>query len=197
MRILWIIDFEYGPRFHHGGYLRFFNFAPQLIAQGHSFTFVVNFTDPDPRPSIEYLRNLKTQGVFTDFVEATYEVPLWRRRVSARLIYPGLMNMVLRGNQRRHADRVDAIARERGIAAYRAWVPFERIRPANVPQEQWEAAFAWPPDNRPPYPPLIYRLMRGLLSYLLVILGVAALFQLFTPFPALAWLGRLLHIWFN
>jgi hypothetical protein len=91
----------------------------------------------------------------------------------------------------------NAIARERGIAAYRAWVPFERIRPANVPQEQWEAAFAWPPDNRPPYPPLIYRLMRGLLSYLLVILGVAALFQLFTPFPVLIWLARLLHIWFN
>lgn len=91
----------------------------------------------------------------------------------------------------------NAIARERGIAAYRAWVPFERIRPANVPQEQWEAAFAWPPDNRPPYPPLFYRLMRGLVSYLLVILGVAALFQLFTPFPVLSWLARLLHIWFN
>jgi hypothetical protein len=91
----------------------------------------------------------------------------------------------------------NAIARERGIAAYRAWVPFERIRPANVPQEQWEAAFAWPPDNRPPYPPLIYRMMRGLLSYLLVILGVAALFQLFTPFPVLSWLARLLHTWFN
>jgi hypothetical protein len=91
----------------------------------------------------------------------------------------------------------NAIARERGIAAYRAWVPFERIRPANVPQEQWEAAFAWPPDNRPPYPPLIYRLMRGLVSYLLVILGVATLFQLFTPFPVLIWLARLLHIWFD
>jgi hypothetical protein len=91
----------------------------------------------------------------------------------------------------------NAIARERGIAAYRAWVPFERIRPANVPQEQWEAAFAWPPDNRPPYPPLIYRLMRGLLSYLLVILGVAALLQFFTPFPVLTWLARLLHIWFG
>jgi len=25
----------------------------------------------------------------------------------------------------------NAIARERGIEAYRAWVPFERIRPAN------------------------------------------------------------------
>ena len=27
-----------------------------------------------------------------------------------------------------------AIARERGIAAYRAWVPFERIRPATIAQ---------------------------------------------------------------
>ena len=28
----------------------------------------------------------------------------------------------------------NAIARERGIAAYRAWLPFERIRPVNIPQ---------------------------------------------------------------
>jgi len=49
----------------------------------------------------------------------------------------------------------NAIARERGIAAYRAWVPFERIRPANIPQEKWEEAFAWPANNKPPYPPLV------------------------------------------
>ena len=48
----------------------------------------------------------------------------------------------------------NTIARERGIAAYRAWVPFERIRPASVSQADWEAAFAWPPGDRPPYPPL-------------------------------------------
>jgi hypothetical protein len=29
----------------------------------------------------------------------------------------------------------NAIARERGIAAYRAWVPFERIRPAGFPRK--------------------------------------------------------------
>jgi hypothetical protein len=46
----------------------------------------------------------------------------------------------------------DAIARERGIAAYRAWVPLERIRPTHIPQEQWEETFAWPADNKPPYP---------------------------------------------
>src|SRR5277367_2804701 len=46
----------------------------------------------------------------------------------------------------------NALARERGIAAYRAWLPLEKIRPANIPQAQWEEAFAWPADNRPPLP---------------------------------------------
>src|SRR4029450_11467119 len=42
----------------------------------------------------------------------------------------------------------NAIARERGIAAYRAWVPFERIRPVHIPQEKWEETFAWPPRQQ-------------------------------------------------
>jgi hypothetical protein len=87
-----------------------------------------------------------------------------------------------------------SIARERGIAAYRAWVPLERIRPANISQEQWEATFAWPPDNRPPYPPLGRRILHGVLSYLIVIAGVAVLLQVFTPFPVLTWLEKLVEM---
>jgi len=85
----------------------------------------------------------------------------------------------------------NSIARERGIIAYRAWVPFERIRPRTVPQERWEEAFAWPANNMPPYPPLAQRMLRGLMSYLSVILAAAVLLQIFTPFPVLTWLGRL------
>src|SRR5271169_5708094 len=59
----------------------------------------------------------------------------------------------------------NAIARERGIGAYRAWVPFERIRPPEIPQRNWEEAFAWPANNKPPYPPLRHRLLRGILLY--------------------------------
>jgi len=55
----------------------------------------------------------------------------------------------------------NAIARERGIAAYRAWVPLEKIRPVNIPQEKWEETFAWPANNEPPYPPLAHRIARG------------------------------------
>jgi hypothetical protein len=41
----------------------------------------------------------------------------------------------------------NAIARERGIAAYRAWVPLERIRPVSIPQQKWEETFAWPANR--------------------------------------------------
>jgi hypothetical protein len=85
----------------------------------------------------------------------------------------------------------NAIARERGIVAYRAWVPFERIRPDNIPQEKWEEAFAWPANNKPPYPPLAQRVLRGMISYLAVILITAVLLQAFTPFPVLTWLAAL------
>jgi hypothetical protein len=85
----------------------------------------------------------------------------------------------------------NAIARERGIAAYRAWVPFEKIRPADIPQEKWEEAFAWPADDNPPYPPLAQRLLRGAVNYCVVVLVAAVLLQMFTPFPVLTWLGKL------
>jgi hypothetical protein len=85
----------------------------------------------------------------------------------------------------------NAIARERGIAAYRAWLPLERIRPAHIPQEKWEETFGWPPNNEPPYPPLAHRILRTTISYVVVLVGVAVLLQLFTPFPVASWLEQL------
>jgi hypothetical protein len=87
----------------------------------------------------------------------------------------------------------NAIARERGIAAYRAWVPFERIRPVNIAQEKWEEIFAWPANNEPPYPPLAQRILRGVISYVAVVLVAAVLLQVFTPFPVMTWLGKLIR----
>ena len=86
----------------------------------------------------------------------------------------------------------NTIARERGIAAYRAWLPLERIRPSHVPQDIWEERFAWPADNRPPYPPLWRRVMRALLTYALVLATLALLLQAYTPFPLLTWIGHAL-----
>jgi hypothetical protein len=85
----------------------------------------------------------------------------------------------------------NAVARERGVAAYRAWLPLERIRPADTPQEEWERRFAWPADGSPPYPPLWQRIARAVLVYAAIVLIVAALLEAFTPVPALTWLGKL------
>ena len=85
----------------------------------------------------------------------------------------------------------NAIARERGIVAYRAWLPLERIRPTNITQEKWEEMFAWPADNKPPYPSIGRRVARVVVSYLALVLIITTLLQVFTPFPALTWLGKM------
>lgn len=91
----------------------------------------------------------------------------------------------------------NAIARERGIAAYRAWVPLEKIRPPHIPQPQWEETFAWPADNKPPYPPLAQRVLRGVIGNVVVIVVAAVLLQAFTLFPVLTWLGQLIKMLFG
>ena len=86
----------------------------------------------------------------------------------------------------------NSIARQRGIEAYRAWLPLETIRPAHVSQREWEEEFAWPPDNRPPYPPLGQRLLRATLSYAAAVAIVLIVLQTFTPFPVISWLASVI-----
>jgi hypothetical protein len=81
-----------------------------------------------------------------------------------------------------------AIARERGIGAYRAWLPLEKIRPHDIPQHLWEEKYAWPRNDVPPYPPLIQRIARETLVYFGLLMLVAAFLQAFTRWPALSWL---------
>ncbi len=90
-----------------------------------------------------------------------------------------------------------AIARERGIAAYRAWLPFERIRPAHIPQPQWEETYAWPADNKPPYPPLLQRILVAAIINVAVIAALAVALQYLTPFPVITWLGQLAKMVFG
>jgi len=82
----------------------------------------------------------------------------------------------------------DTIARERGIAAYRAWEPLEHIRPPDVPQPVWEERFAWPADDEPPYPSLWRRIAFEIASFVLIVLLILVLLQVFTPIPALSWI---------
>jgi len=139
----------------------------------------------------DHVHNLRTltKSMLTDGVMIGYvyvvclaAFALLRRLISLSLDLAGRTNFLwLRRT----------IARERGIAAYRAWLPLERIRPADYTQAVWEEEFAWPADGNPPYPPLGMRVARDTLSYAVVLAGVAVLLQFFTPFPVLSWLEKL------
>jgi hypothetical protein len=136
------------------------------------------------------LRSFTSAGLVWAFGIAYVYIVLLLILLVARVVIEGMVDLIGWSNL---FYLRSAIARERGITAYRAWVPFERIRPAHIPQEKWEATYAWPPNNRPPYPPLPARILRDALSYLLVIAAIAILLQIFTPFPVLTWLGRLVQ----
>ena len=91
----------------------------------------------------------------------------------------------------------NAIAHVRGVAAYRAWVPFEKIRPPQIPQPQWEETFAWPASGKPPYPPPVQRLLIGAVINVAVVAAIAVALQVFTPFPVLTWLGAIMKMLFG
>jgi hypothetical protein len=128
-----------------------------------------------------FTRSSLTFGFMIAYVYLAGLVILWLARLLliAAVDFAGLHNLFYLRN---------AIARERGIGAYQAWVPLERIRPPHIPQREWEETFAWPADNRPPFPPLRRRLLRGALFYTALIVVVALLLQFFTPFPVLTWI---------
>jgi hypothetical protein len=136
----------------------------------------------------DHLMRLRTfsKSLLTDSVMVIYVYVIClliftivRYAVKALVDLAGLTNFLWLRN---------AIARERGIAAYRAWLPLERIRPRDCPQEVWEKQFAWPEGDKPPYPPLHWRILREIVAYVILIVLVAVLIQLFTPFPVLTWI---------
>jgi hypothetical protein len=129
-----------------------------------------------------FTKSWLTSGFMIAYVYLACLLILWLFRVAIRAV----SDLVGRSNA---FGLRSVIARERGIVAYRAWVPFERIRPAHIPQDEWEEAYAWPANNKPPYPPLAYRVLRGMIGYLAVIVVAAVLLQVFTPFSVLTWLG--------
>lgn len=128
-----------------------------------------------------FTRSWLTFGFMIAYVYLAASLILWLARllITAAVDFAGRHNLLYLRN---------AIARERGIFAYRAWVPFERIRPDHISQREWEETFAWPPNNEPPYPPLAHRVLRGILFYVAFVLIAAFLLQFFTPFPVLTWI---------
>jgi hypothetical protein len=110
---------------------------------------------------------------------------LWLLRLATR----AAMDLIGRSNA---FGLRSLIARERGIEAYRAWLPLERIRPNHIPREQWEETFAWPANDRPPYRPLAQRILLASATYALGILIAFVVLRVYAP-SALSWLGEMVR----
>ena len=128
-----------------------------------------------------FTRSWLTSGFWIAYVYVALLLILWL----ARLAVGALVDLAARTNA---LWLRNTIARERGIAAYRAWVPLEKIRPAHIQQAAWEEQFAWPADNSPPYRPLAQRIVISGAINVVVIVAVLVALQLLTPFAALSWL---------
>jgi len=106
LNFLWIIDFDYATRAHHGGSVRYFNFAPELLALGHTVTFVVRFAETDKEAGRAWFDAQKQAGVFTDYIEVDWRIPRWRSRLATALVYPGLAARILRPVYREATGRL-------------------------------------------------------------------------------------------
>ena len=122
----------------------------ELVAKGELIGFLANPSNPNTARDIEEAQAAAEQ--------------LGHKLVTVKASTVAEIDMAFRdacSSERRRSGWTvigNAIARERGIAADRAWVPLERIRPVSIPQEKWEETFAWPANNEPPYPPLTQRI---------------------------------------
>jgi hypothetical protein len=175
--------------------LRFLN-SPLL----HLFVVVILIVALEAAPSDSVLGRLSdgldklvdstTQFVSAAFTLKTVTKSLILTAIAMAYVYLCLMAVlyVLRIAAQRLVDIAgrtnflwlrSMIARERGIAAYQAWLPLERIRPDHIPQQQWETTFAWPPGDQPPYPSLAVRVWRTTCMYALIFAGLALAFYVY------------------
>ena len=168
----------------------FLQAADATSAFGHIFTGLDRLVDATVQAFAavfdvrSFTKSWLTSGFWIGYVYLACLLMLWL----ARIMIGAVVDLVGRHNA---FWLRNAIARERGIAAYRAWLPFEKIRPTEIPQPAWEEAFAWPANNEPPYPPLAHRMLLAVISNVAVVLAIAVALQVLTPFPVLTWLGQL------
>ena len=99
-KILWVTDLDYDYGMEHGGHLRLFSLARELVAEGYGVYFAVpcKRTD-DPGLRENYLRDLQARRIITGFFTLTYKHPAKRGKLARLLVHPALSNRVLKRAQ--------------------------------------------------------------------------------------------------
>jgi glycosyltransferase involved in cell wall biosynthesis len=99
MTFLWVINFDYPTRMHHGSTLRHVNYARELQASGHTVYFGVKLDPKYCDESRQWFTELREQRVISDFFELSYNPPPWRLRLAGITLHPYLANRILKSYQ--------------------------------------------------------------------------------------------------
>lgn len=110
LNFLWVIDVDYSTRLHHGAMLRYLNYSRRLLASGHRVYFLVESPTPEFHREREFFSQLRADGAFTDFFEASYRFPRWKNRLATLTVLPSLSNLWLSAEQSRVARECRALA---------------------------------------------------------------------------------------
>ena len=92
---LWVVNFDYPTRLHHGSTLRHVNYARELQTLGHKVYFGVQFDPNYLEASRQWFAELREQGIISDFFELAYEPLPRHRRLATLTFHPYLANRVL------------------------------------------------------------------------------------------------------
>jgi glycosyltransferase involved in cell wall biosynthesis len=99
LNLLWVIDFDYSTRHHHGAMLRYVNYSRNLVAAGHRVYFLVQSQSAEFHRECEFFNDLKNDRAITDFFECAYSYPRWKSRLAALSILPSLGDRWLASEQ--------------------------------------------------------------------------------------------------
>jgi glycosyltransferase involved in cell wall biosynthesis len=115
LTLLWVIDFEYSTRLHHGAMLRYVNYSREMLSRGHQVHFATVLPEDRRAESRDWFQSLQRDGIISGFVELDYQPPRARVRLGAPLVHPAARNALLRRAQERTARDVTRAIAERGV----------------------------------------------------------------------------------
>ena len=117
MTFLWVVNFEYPTRLHHGSTLRHTNYARNLQALGHKVYFGVRFEPKYLEESRQWFAGLREQGIISGFFELSYKPFLWHLRLATLTFHPYLANRVLSKFQSDTTQKVKDLIARLGVSA--------------------------------------------------------------------------------
>jgi glycosyltransferase involved in cell wall biosynthesis len=115
LTLLWVIDFEYATRLHHGAMLRYVNYSREMLSRGHAVHLATLLPKDRLSESRDWFRSLQDEGVISGFVELHYQPPRSRVRLGAPVPHPAARNALLRHAQEITAGNVARTAADLGV----------------------------------------------------------------------------------